>query len=84
MYSIDNSEKAQLPSKRVENISRYLTFHVYRYVNRGLFEKDKVTFILMMCFKIMQTLPTANKITSADIGVFLKAGSALDSRTERD
>lgn len=50
--SIDQSERNTLPSKRVENIIKYLTFYVYKYVNRGLFEKDKISFILMMCFKI--------------------------------
>jgi len=78
--SIDWSEKVTLPAKRVENIIKFLTFHVYRYVNRGLFEKDKITFILMMCFKIMQT---ANKINSNDVSILLKSGAALDVRTER-
>lgn len=78
MSSINNSEKAQLPSKRVENIIEYLTYFVYKYVNRGLFEKDKITFILMMCFKIMLT---ALKITGADLSIFLKSGAALDIKT---
>ena len=78
--SIDFSEKAQLPSKRVEIIITYLTFHVYKYVNRGLFEIDKTTFILMMCFKI---LVTANKITNSDISMFLKMGASLDAKGER-
>ena len=52
-FSIDSSEKAQLPSKRVDIIIKYLTLHVYKYVNRGLFEKDKTTFVLMVSFKIL-------------------------------
>jgi len=40
-YSIDTAPKATLPTKRVENISKDLTYNVYRYVNRGLFERDK-------------------------------------------
>jgi dynein heavy chain, axonemal len=79
-YAIDNSEKETLPSKRVDIINRYLTFHVYSYVNRGLFEKDKATFVLMICFKI---LTTAQKLNGGDISIFLKGGAALDSRTER-
>jgi dynein heavy chain len=78
--SIELSEKAQLPSKRVEIITKYLTYHVYKYVNRGLFEKDKTTFILMVSFKIMVT---AQKITNADVSIFLKGGAAMDSKTER-
>lgn len=53
MESIEKSDKAQLPSKRVDNIINFMTYYVYKYVNRGLFEKDKITFILMMCFKIL-------------------------------
>lgn len=73
--SIDNSEKVQSPAKRVEIIIKFLTKHVYKYVNRGLFEKDKITFVLMMCFKI---LTTAGKISSNDVGLFLKAGAGED------
>ncbi len=80
MDSIDSAPTAALPSKRVENIIKELTFNVYKYVNRGLFEKDKITFILMVCFKIRQT---DDKITSNDISLFLKAGAALDVKAER-
>lgn len=78
--SIDESEKVQLPSKRVEIIIKYLTFHVYKYVNRGLFEKDKTSYILVIVFKI---LVTAGKITNEDVGVYLKAGADLDARSEK-
>lgn len=64
----------------MEIIIKYLTFWVYKYVNRGLFEKDKTTFILMICFKILQT---AGKITGNDVSQFLKAGNSLDSRSEK-
>ena len=51
-YSIDNSPKTTIPLKDVENILASLTYNVYWYVNRGLFEKDKIIFLLMVCFKI--------------------------------
>lgn len=57
-----------------------MTKHVHRYINRGLFEKDKITFMLMICFKI---LITAKKLTSADVGMFLKSGAAEDIKTAR-
>jgi len=78
--SIDNSTKSPLPAKRVEFIIDFLSLHVFRYVNRGLFEKDKNTFMLMMCFKIQTT---AQKINSMDIGIFLKAGASLDVKQEK-
>ena len=46
-FSIDESDKAQLHSKRVEIIIEFLTFHVYNYVNRGLFEANKAIFVLV-------------------------------------
>lgn len=73
--SIDDSPKTALPQKDVENIMFALTYNIYRYVNRGLFEKDKITFLLMVCFKV---LITSKKITNADVSLFLKAGDALD------
>ncbi len=78
--SIDQSEREQQPSKRVEKIIKYITYHVYKYVNRGLFERDKVTYILMICFKL---LVTAEKITNADVNVFLKGGASLDIKSEK-
>ncbi|CAD7937238.1 unnamed protein product [Amoebophrya sp. A120] len=78
--SITNSEKVQPTSKRVDKIIDYLTYQVYRYMNRGLFERDKMTFKLMVTLKV---LTVAGDITGADVSCFLKAGSALDVKSER-
>eukprot|EP00392_Amoebophrya_sp_AT5.2_P015401 g15603.t1 len=78
--SIMNSEKVQPTSKRVDKIIDYLTYQVYRYMNRGLFERDKMTFKLMVTLKI---LTVAGDISGADVSCFLKAGSALDVKSER-
>eukprot|EP00913_Durusdinium_trenchii_P002107 g1946.t1 len=40
-YSVKHSEKVQPTVKRVERIIDFLTYQVYRYMNRGLFERDK-------------------------------------------
>ena len=74
------SPEANSPQKRVDFIIKTMTKHIHRYVNRGLFEKDKITFMLMICFKI---LITAKKITSNDVGAFLKAGAGEDIKTVR-
>merc|ERR1719387_50754 len=78
--SIRNSEKCQPTSKRVDKIIQFLTYQVYRYMNRGLFERDKLMFKLMVTLKIMVI---AAQLTGADVSVFLKAGSALDKNSER-
>eukprot|EP00931_Biecheleriopsis_adriatica_P036383 TRINITY_DN2095_c0_g1_i5.p1 TRINITY_DN2095_c0_g1~~TRINITY_DN2095_c0_g1_i5.p1 ORF type:complete len:4649 (-),score=1173.32 TRINITY_DN2095_c0_g1_i5:61-14007(-) len=78
--SVRNSEKAQPTAKRVDKIIHFLTYQVYRYMNRGLYERDKMMFKLMVTLKIMQV---ANQITGADVSMLLKGGSALDVKAER-
>merc|ERR1712166_793903 len=77
---IDNSPKAQLNKDRVANIIYCMTYKVYRYMNRGLFERDKVTFKLMMCLRI---LVNEDILTAADIGLLLKAGAAVDDKNKK-
>jgi len=79
-YGIDFSQKAQLVKDRVANIITTLTLKVYRYINRGLFERDKTTFKLMMCLKI---LIQASLLTSADVSLLLKAGAGIDDRNKK-
>jgi len=78
--SIRNSEKCQPTSKRVDKIIQFLTYQVYRYTNRGLFERDKMMFKLMVTMKIMTV---GSQLTGADVSMFLKAGSSLDIKAER-
>jgi dynein heavy chain len=79
-FGIDKSPKAQLVKDRVGNIIAWMTRRVYRYINRGLFERDKVTFKLQMALKIMIK---AGQLTGADVGIFLKAGAGVDDRNRR-
>lgn len=47
----------------------------YRYINKGLYEKDKLTFQLVLTMKI---LVTAGLLTRGDVSLFLRAGGGLD------
>jgi dynein heavy chain len=51
--SIEQADKAATPAKRVYNIIDTLTYNVYRYMNRGLYESDKVVFKLLILLKAM-------------------------------
>merc|ERR1711871_43295 len=75
MDSMNQAEKATLASKRVNNIIYTLTYLVYRYINRGLYEADKLTFVLLVTVKI---LITAGHLSSSDLTLFLRGGAALD------
>jgi dynein heavy chain, axonemal len=50
--SIAASPKASVPQRRIANIIDELTYRVYVYVQRGLFEQHKLTFALMLANKI--------------------------------
>ena len=80
MESMDRAEKATLASKRVTNIIDTMTYMVYRYINRGLYEADKLTFKLLVTIKIMIT---AGHLKTSDLTLFLRGGAALDIASVR-
>ena len=51
--SIDEAERSALPSKRIANIIDTLTYKIYLYITRGLYEKHKLVFALMLANKIL-------------------------------
>merc|ERR1719174_3508335 len=53
--SVTHSEKCQPTSKRVDKIIDFLTYQVYRYMNRGLFVRDQMMFKLLFTLNIMKT-----------------------------
>lgn len=57
-----------------------MTYMCYRYINRGLYEKDKLTFILLVTMKI---LITAALLKASDLTIFLRGGAALDINSVR-
>lgn len=80
VQAIDRSEPATLPSKRIQNIIDYLTYEIYLYIQRGLFERHKLLFALMLTNKV---LLSSGATRASDIDVFLKGGGALDIMSVR-
>ena len=77
--SIERAATAPLASKRIVNVVEYATFHVTCYMQRGLFERHKQTWSLMLTMKIQ----LADKsLTPAALQVLLTAGGALDIKSE--
>ena len=74
-YSIAKSGKTLITAKRITNIIEYATSHIYRYVQRGLYENDKPMYSLLVTLKIDVN---ARKINHDAVGVLLKGGAALD------
>lgn len=65
-------------SRRIHFIIEYLTFEIFKYKSRGLYERHKYMFILLMCLKI--DLDREN-ITYDEFQNFIKGGAALDLNT---
>jgi len=78
--SMDNAEKASLASKRVAHIIDEMTYSIYRYVDRGLYTRDKASFKLMLLLKI---LITSGRLAADDVTLFLKGGAALNLNNVR-
>merc|ERR1719337_205881 len=52
-----------------------MTYVVYRYINRGLYEEHRPIFVFIVTMKI---LITSNLIQQSDMDIFLRGGAALD------
>ena len=72
--SVDGANTAPV-SEHIANVVDKLTYRVYRTINRGLYERDKLSFILIVTFKI---LVTAGLLEGSDVTLFLRGGAALD------
>ncbi|CAK6983241.1 LOW QUALITY PROTEIN: dynein axonemal heavy chain 5-like, partial [Scomber scombrus] len=73
--SMQLSAKSQLTSKRISNIINFLTYQVYCYTARGLYEEHKLLFTLLLALKI--DLQDRN-ISHPEVLTFVKGGASLD------
>ncbi|XP_041805872.1 dynein heavy chain 8, axonemal-like [Chelmon rostratus] len=76
--SLARSEKSSKTQKRIANIIEYLTYEVFRYTVRGLYENHKFIFTLLLALKI--DLQNTN-IDHSKFQILIKGGAALDLKT---
>ncbi|XP_078614020.1 dynein axonemal heavy chain 5-like isoform X3 [Branchiostoma floridae x Branchiostoma japonicum] len=73
--SMARSQKSPIPQKRIANIIEYLTFEVFAYTVRGLYEQDKFLYTLLLALKLDLQ---AKAIRHEEFQTFIKGGAALD------
>lgn len=78
--AIDRAERAVVPARRVANIVDTLTHQIYLYIQRGLFERHKLPFALMLSLAV---LASSGQIRGEALDAFLKMGGALDVASVR-
>lgn len=61
--AIDTSERAAVSSKRIHNIIEHMTYEIYSYIQRGLFERHKIIFALLLALSV---LTSAGKVSTRE------------------
>lgn len=69
------SEKSPLNQKRINYIIEYLTYEIFTYKARGLYEIHKFMFALLMALKIDLE---RGVVAHEEFQYFIKGGAALD------
>eukprot|EP00928_Gymnodinium_smaydae_P036015 TRINITY_DN25241_c1_g1_i2.p1 TRINITY_DN25241_c1_g1~~TRINITY_DN25241_c1_g1_i2.p1 ORF type:complete len:985 (+),score=107.84 TRINITY_DN25241_c1_g1_i2:410-2956(+) len=64
----------------VEALTDVLTYKTFRYMNRMLFQQDRMAFKTKVAFHILQA---SEQLTDADFNLFLKAGGLLDAHVQQ-
>lgn len=73
--SLLNAENSIMLERRIENIISYLTYAIFKYKCRGLYEKHKTLFTILMTLKVDLE---KGKITRDQFEYFIKGGASID------
>ena len=87
LKSIDSAAKAPLATKRIANVIEFMTYCVYAYIQRGLFDAHRLLFTFLATMRIamrggpgeLPGMPGPDAwLTATEMDCILKGGAALD------
>merc|ERR1740130_1172289 len=78
--SMSNAAAGEVVSKRCKNIIEENTHTVFLYITRGLLERHKLLFVLLLCLKIQLK---SGELKADEFGCLLKGGAALDPKAQK-
>lgn len=78
--SLDNAEPSLLIERRIENIIAYLTYAIFKYKCRGLYERHKTIFTVLVALKIDLD---RGSLTHSHFEFFVKGGASIDLHSIR-
>lgn len=78
--SMSNAAAGEVVSKRCKNIIEENTHTIFLYITRGLLERHKLLFVLLLCLKIQLK---SGELKADEFGCLLKGGAALDLKSQK-
>ena len=79
--SIERAEKSDNVKARVNNLIDSVTYSVYIYATRGLFERDKLTFTAQVAFQVLQN---RGEIDASELDFLLRFPAKADQGSPND